>query len=148
MQVKIKKIRRNAKDLFRATDGSAGYDIYACFSNINETITLNPLDRTMIPTGLSTELPKGIEMQIRPRSGNAIKRGLTLINCIGTVDADYRGEICVLVVNLSNEIIEIKNGERIAQVVFNKYISPEFIEVEELSETSRGDSGFGSSGDK
>src|SRR5690554_448091 len=127
------------------TIASAGMDLRA---NITEPITLKPLERTVVKTGLFIELPVGIEAQVRPRSGLAAKKGVTVLNAPGTVDADYRGEIGVILVNLSNEDFTIENGERIAQLVIAKHERAEWIEVEELSETSRGEGGFGSTGVK
>ncbi|HLV69514.1 MAG TPA: dUTP diphosphatase [Xanthomarina sp.] len=127
------------------TIASAGMDLRA---NIAEPITLKPLERTLVKTGLFIELPVGIEAQVRPRSGLAAKKGITVLNTPGTVDADYRGEIGVILVNLSNEDFTIENGERIAQLVIAKHERAEWMEVEALSETSRGEGGFGSTGVK
>ncbi len=127
------------------TIASAGMDLRA---NITEPITLKPLERTVVKTGLFIELPVGIEAQVRPRSGLAAKKGVTVLNAPGTVDADYRGEIGVILVNLSNEDFTIENGERIAQLVIAKHERAEWMEVETLSETSRGEGGFGSTGVK
>ncbi len=125
------------------TLASAGMDLRA---NLTESITLKPLERTIVKTGLFIELPIGYEAQVRPRSGLAIKKGITVLNSPGTVDADYRGEIGVILVNLSNEDFVIENGERIAQLVVAKHERAEWIEVAELTETSRGAGGFGSTG--
>ena len=127
------------------TIASAGMDLRA---NLTETITLNPLERAIVKTGLFIELPIGYEAQVRPRSGLAAKKGITVLNSPGTVDADYRGEIGVILVNLSNEAFVIESGERIAQLVIAKHERAEWIEVLELSETSRGEGGFGSTGVK
>ena len=127
------------------TIASAGMDLRA---NITESITLKPLERAIIKTGLFIELPIGFEAQVRPRSGLAAKKGITVLNAPGTIDADYRGEIGVILVNLSNEEVTIRNGERVAQLVIAKHERTEWIEVEELSETSRGEGGFGSTGTK
>ncbi|WP_417872255.1 dUTP diphosphatase [Xanthomarina gelatinilytica] len=127
------------------TIASAGMDLRA---NITEPITLKPLERTVVKTGLFIELPVGIEAQVRPRSGLAAKKGVTVLNAPGTVDADYRGEIGVILVNLSNEDFTIENGERIAQLVIVKHERAEWMQVETLSETSRGEGGFGSTGVK
>ncbi len=127
------------------TIASAGMDLRA---NITEPITLKPLDRTIIKTGLFIELPIGFEAQVRPRSGLAAKKGITVLNAPGTIDADYRGEVGVILVNLSNENFTIENGERIAQLIIAKHERAEWLEVEELSETSRGAGGFGSTGVK
>jgi dUTP pyrophosphatase len=117
-------------------------------ANIKASMALKPLGRTIIKTGLFIELPIGYEAQVRPRSGLAAKKGITVLNAPGTIDADYRGEIGVILVNLSNEDFIIENGERVAQLVIAKYERAEWIEVETLSETSRGEGGFGSTGTK
>ena len=122
---------------------SAGLDIRA---NISQSITLSPLERAMVPTGLYVELPEGYEMQIRPRSGLAAKHGITVLNSPGTIDADYRGEIKVFLVNLSNTPFTIEPGERIAQMIVARYEQVEWQAVESLSETERGAGGFGSTG--
>jgi dUTP pyrophosphatase len=127
------------------TIASAGMDLRA---NIAESITLKPLERTIVKTGLFIELPIGYEAQVRPRSGLAAKKGISVLNAPGTVDADYRGEIGVILVNLSNEDFTIENGERVAQLVIAKHERAEWIEVDTLSETSRGAGGFGSTGTK
>ncbi|WP_373518190.1 dUTP diphosphatase [Pricia sp.] len=125
------------------TDASAGMDLRA---SISESVTLEPLGRAIIKTGLFIELPVGIEAQVRPRSGLAAKNGISVLNAPGTIDADYRGEVGVILVNLSNESYTIKNGERIAQLVIARHERAEWEEVEELSQTSRGEGGFGSTG--
>ncbi len=127
------------------TIASAGMDLRA---NISESITLKPLERAIIKTGLFIELPIGYEAQVRPRSGLAAKKGITVLNSPGTIDADYRGEIGVILVNLSQETFVVGNGERIAQLIIAKHERAEWIEVQELSETARGDGGFGSTGVK
>lgn len=127
------------------TIASVGMDLRA---NITESITLKPLERAIIKTGLFIELPIGFEAQVRPRSGLAAKKGITVLNAPGTIDADYRGEIGVILVNLSNEEVTIENGDRVAQLVIAKHERTEWIEVEELSQTSRGEGGFGSTGTK
>lgn len=127
------------------TIASAGMDLRA---NITEAITLQPLERAIVKTGLFIELPIGYEAQVRPRSGLAAKNGITVLNAPGTVDADYRGEIGVILVNLSNDPFVIQNGERIAQLIIAKHERAEWIEVQELTETSRGEGGFGSTGTK
>jgi len=144
MQIKIINKSNHALPHYE-TIASAGMDLRA---NIEEAITLKPLDRTIVKTGLFIELPIGFEAQVRPRSGLAAKKGITVLNAPGTVDADYRGEIGVILVNLSNEDFTIENGERIAQLVIAKHERAEWIEVETLSETSRGKGGFGSTGVK
>ena len=130
---------------FYATVNSAGMDLKA---NIEEPITLAPLQRAMVPTGLYIALPEGTEAQIRPRSGLAAKHGVTVLNTPGTIDADYRGEIKVILVNLSNEPFTINPGERIAQMVVARYEKVEWDEVESLDQTERGAGGFGSTGTK
>ncbi|MDA9126378.1 dUTP diphosphatase [Flavobacteriaceae bacterium] len=125
------------------TGGSAGMDLRA---NISEAVILKPLARAIIKTGLFIELPVGFEAQVRPRSGLAAKHGLTVLNSPGTVDADYRGEIGVILVNLSNTDFKIVNGERIAQLVIAKHERADWLEVEQLNETFRGEGGFGSTG--
>ncbi len=127
------------------TIASAGMDLRA---NIQEPITLKSLERTIVKTGLFIELPIGYEAQVRPRSGLAAKKGITVLNSPGTVDADYRGEIGVILVNLSQEDFVIENGERIAQLIIAKHERAEWLEVQELTETSRGEGGFGSTGVK
>ena len=127
------------------TLASAGMDLRA---NITESITLKPLERAIVPTGLFIELPIGCEAQVRPRSGLAAKKGVTVLNAPGTVDADYRGEIGVILVNLSNVPFTVENGERIAQLVIAKHERAEWTAVEKLSETARGEGGFGSTGVK
>ncbi len=127
------------------TIASAGMDLRA---NLSESRTLKPLERSIVGTGLFMELPIGYEAQVRPRSGLAAKKGITVLNAPGTIDADYRGEIGVILVNLSNEDFTIQNGERIAQLVIAKHERAEWEEVQELSETLRGEGGFGSTGVK
>jgi len=126
-----------------ATAGSAGMDIRA---NLTDPIALNPLERMLIPTGLFVQLPPNFEIQIRPRSGMALKQGITCLNTPGTIDSDYRGEIKVLLINLSNEIQIINNNDRIAQMVFAKTETVELIAVDIINETERGDGGFGHTG--
>lgn len=125
------------------TEGSAGMDLRA---HLTEPVILKPLQRTLIPTGLHIELPKGYEAQIRPRSGLALKKGLSLLNTPGTIDSDYRGEIKLIVINLSNETAILNTGERIAQMIIAKYENVVTVEVEELTETERGEKGFGHTG--
>ncbi len=120
-------------------------DLYA---NLEEAIVLQPLDRYMVPTGIKIALPSGLEAQVRPRSGLAAKKGISVVNSPGTVDSDYRGEIKVILVNLSNHAVTIEPGERIAQMVIAAYVQLKWEEVEELSETERGAGGFGSTGKK
>jgi dUTP pyrophosphatase len=126
-----------------ATALSAGVDLRA---NIENTIVLNPLQRTLVPTGLYLALPPGYEAQVRPRSGLAIKKGITVLNTPGTIDADYRGEVCVILVNLSDQPFEITDGERIAQMVIARHEQAEWVEVDSLDATERGAGGFGHTG--
>ena len=128
-----------------ATSSSAGMDLRA---NLDEPIVLKPLQRRLVPTGLYIALPEGYEAQIRPRSGLALKKGITLLNTPGTIDADYRGEIGVILVNLSTEEFTVEDGERIAQMVIARYEQAEWQEVEVLDETERGEGGFGHTGTK
>ncbi|GHS86319.1 deoxyuridine 5'-triphosphate nucleotidohydrolase [Bacteroidia bacterium] len=125
------------------SEAAAGMDLRA---NLTEILTVKPLERVMVPTGLFVEIPMGYEAQIRPRSGLAAKHGITVLNAPGTIDADYRGEIRVILVNLSDQAFDIKHGERIAQMVIAKHEKAVLTEVEELSETQRGTGGFGSTG--
>ena len=127
------------------TPSSAGMDLRA---NIGNPVTLKPLERSIIKTGLFIELPIGFEAQVRPRSGLAAKKGITVLNTPGTIDADYRGEIGVILVNLSNETFIVEDGERVAQLIIAKHERAEWVEVTELSETNRGAGGFGSTGTK
>lgn len=126
-----------------ATEHSAGMDLRA---NIEESIIIKPLERAMVSTGIFIELPIGYEAQVRPRSGLAAKNGVSVLNSPGTIDADYRGEVKVILVNLSNQDFEIKDGERIAQMVIAKHERVEWEEVKELNETQRGEGGFGHTG--
>lgn len=142
----IKIINKSNNPLPRyESEQAAGMDIRC---NIDAPVTLHPLERKLIKTGLFLELPVGFEAQIRPRSGLALKRGLTVLNTPGTIDADYRGEIGIILINLSSEDQVIEPGERICQMVIARHEQPEIIEVEELSETERGAGGFGHSGVK
>lgn len=141
--IKIKLVTKSGNIPAYETEGSAGMDLKAV---LNEPVVLVPGERRLIPTGLFIELPKGYEAQIRARSGLAIKHGITLINCVGTIDSDYRGEIQVPLVNLGQEDFEIKNGERIAQMVIAKYEQVSWKITDELSETERGAGGFGHTG--
>ncbi len=144
MQIKIINTSQHPLPNYE-TIASAGMDLRA---NLSEPITLKSLERTIIKTGLFIELPIGYEAQVRPRSGLAAKKGITVLNSPGTVDADYRGEIGVILVNLSKEDFVIENGERIAQLIIAKHERAEWVEVEVLTETSRGEGGFGSTGVK
>lgn len=140
----IKIINKSQHDLPNyETLASAGMDLRA---NIAEPIVLQPLERAIVKTGLFLELPVGIEAQVRPRSGLAAKNGITVLNAPGTIDADYRGEVGVILVNLSNEAFTIQNGERIAQLIIAKHERAEWELVSELSTTDRGEGGFGSTG--
>ncbi len=142
----ILKIERLAHNRFvpeYKTEGAAGMDLCAA---IDKPVTLKPLERTLIPTGLKIELEHGFEAQIRPRSGLSIKHGITLINCVGTIDEDYRGEVCIPVVNLSNEEYTIQPDERVAQMIIARVEQAKIEVTTELTETLRGAGGFGSTG--
>ena len=143
-KIQVKVVREKGVELPKnETEGSAGMDVRA---NIKEPITLKSLERILIPTGLKIAIPEGYEIQVRPRSGLAIKHGITILNTPGTVDSDYRGELKVIVVNLSNKTYTIEPNERIGQFVLNKIEQIEFVEVEELDSTERGEGGFGHTG--
>jgi len=144
MEIKIINKSNHALPHYE-TIASAGMDLRA---NLSESRILKPLERSIVGTGLFVELPIGIEAQVRPRSGLAAKKGITVLNAPGTIDADYRGEIGVILVNLSNEDFTIQNGERIAQLVIAKHERAEWEVAQELSETERGEGGFGSTGTK
>lgn len=144
--LKVKVINQSGHELPKyETHGAAGLDLKA---NIEEAIELKPLQRALVKTGLFIEIPEGYEAQVRPRSGLAYKHGLTVLNSPGTIDADYRGEIGVILVNLSDQPFVIQNGERVAQLVFAKVEQAEWAESDGLSETNRGAGGFGSTGKK
>lgn len=144
--MKIKIINKSKHPLPQyATPLSAGLDLRA---NIDTPITLQSLQRCLVPTGLYIALPEGYEAQVRPRSGLAIKKGITVLNSPGTIDADYRGEICIILVNLSNEPFVIEDGERVAQMVIARHEQAEWEETDTLDETERGAGGFGHSGKK
>lgn len=144
--MEIKIVNKSAYPLPEyATALSAGLDLKA---NITEPVTLKPLERILVPTGLFIALPEGTEAQVRPRSGLAAKHGITVLNSPGTIDADYRGEIKVILVNLSNEPFVINPGERIAQMVVARFERAQWVEVQELDSTERGEGGFGSTGRK
>ena len=144
--MKIKVVNKSKHPLpHYATTQSAGMDLRA---NLDEPIILKPLDRTLVKTGIFMELPMGYEAQVRPRSGLAFKKGITVLNTPGTIDADYRGEVGVILVNLSNKDFVIEDGERVAQMVIAKHEQPSWEEVEVLIETERGSGGFGSTGVK
>lgn len=144
--MKIKIVNRGHQPLpAYATEQSAGMDLRA---NIDAPIILKPLERKLIPTGLHIALPVGFEAQVRPRSGLALKKGITVLNTPGTIDADYRGEIGVVLINLSNEDFVVEDGERIAQMVIARHEQGEFISVDVLDETERGEGGYGHTGVK
>lgn len=144
MKLKIVNTSDNPLPVYE-TSGSAGMDLRA---HLQEPVMLKPLQRALIPTGLYIELPDGYEAQVRPRSGLALKKGVTVLNSPGTIDSDYRGEIKVIMINLSNETTVINTGERIAQMIIAKYEKVTLKEVDELSETERGEGGFGHTGVK
>ena len=141
MKLKIKKLNKDAIIPAYQTSLAAGFDLHSI-----EDCIIKPMERKLIKTGLAFEIEEGYEVQIRPRSGLAFKHGITVLNSPGTIDADYRGEIMVLLINLGSEEFEIKKGERIAQAVVSPVVQAEFEEVEELSQTKRGEGGFGSTG--
>ena len=144
--MKVKVINKSKHTLpAYETNASAGVDLRA---NLEEALVLKPLERTLVKTGLFLEIPEGFEGQVRPRSGLALKKGITVLNAPGTVDADYRGEVGVILINLSQEDFTIQDGERIAQLVFCKVEQANWENVEILSETHRGEGGFGSTGVK
>ncbi len=144
MQIKVINTSQHPLPTYETT-ASAGVDLRA---NLTETITLKSLERTLVKTGVFLEIPEGYEAQVRPRSGLALKKGVTVLNSPGTIDADYRGEVGVILINLSNEDFVIENGERIAQLVFAKVEQAQWLEVKTLSDTTRGEGGFGSTGVK
>ena len=141
--IKFKKLHADVVMPKYETKGASGMDLRAFLDN---NVVLKPMDRMLIPTGLKMEIPIGYEAQVRPRSGLSIKNGITLINCIGTIDADYRGELKIPLVNLSNEEFTIKNGDRIAQMVIMPVIQANIVETDNLSDTERQEGGFGSTG--
>lgn len=142
MQIRIINKSNNPLPAYE-TSGSAGMDLRAF---VSEEIELKPLERKLIPTGLFLEIPEGYEAQLRPRSGLAFKHGISLPNTPATIDSDYRGEIKIALINLSNEVFMVKSGERIAQMIIAKHEKAELVQVEELNETKRGEGGFGSTG--
>jgi dUTP pyrophosphatase len=144
MHVKITNKSKHSLPQYETT-GASGMDVRA---NISDPINIEPLGRVLIKTGLFLEMEIGMECQVRPRSGLALKKGMTVLNTPGTVDADYRGEVGVILVNLSNETVTIEDGERVAQLVFCKVEQVQFLEVEALNESTRGAGGFGSTGIK
>lgn len=144
--VSVKIINKSCNKLpSYATEGSAGMDLYA---DIKDSIYIKPMERVLIPTGIYIELPKGYEAQVRPRSGLSLKKGLTVANAPGTIDSDYRGEIGVIMVNLSNEEQVIERGERIAQMIVAKYSLVSWQEVDSIKSSDRGSGGFGHTGNK
>lgn len=144
--VNVKVVNKGKQQLPQyATPQSAGMDLRA---NIEEPFLLHPGERHLFPTGLHIQLPDGYEGQIRPRSGLALKHGISMVNCVGTLDADYTGDVGVLLINLSNKCFEINPGERIAQLVISPIVQGKWVEVEQLDDTERGDGGFGHSGVK
>lgn len=144
IQIKVVNIGRQQLPAY-ATPQSAGMDLRA---NIDEPVVLHPMERRLIPTGLKIELPAGYEAQVRPRSGLALKHGITVLNTPGTTDADYRGEVMVLLINLSNDDFTVNDGERIAQMVIARHEQGEFVVVDKLDETERGEGGYGHTGTK
>lgn len=144
--MKVKIINKSGFDLPRyATEFSAGMDVRAA---VDAPVTLAPLGRAVIPTGLYLEIPAGYEVQVRPRSGLAAKKGITVLNAPGTIDADYRGEVGVILVNLSDQPFTVERGERVAQLVLAKFENAEWEETDSLEESARGEGGFGSTGVK
>lgn len=142
--MKIKVINKSKHPLPEySTEASAGMDLRA---SLEKEVALKPMERCLVPTGLFLEIPVGFEAQIRPRSGLAIKKGITVLNAPGTIDADYRGEVCIILVNLSNETFVIKDGERICQMVIAKHEKAEWESVETLQDSARGTGGFGHTG--
>jgi dUTP pyrophosphatase len=140
----VKILKNNEFDLPKyETEGSSGMDLRA---NVDDTIVLKPFERYLVPTGISIEIPRGYEAQIRARSGLAIKHGISLVNGIGTIDSDYRGEIKVILINLGNENFEIKKGDRVAQMIFAKVEMAEVREVKTIESSDRGSGGFGHTG--
>jgi dUTP pyrophosphatase len=142
MKIKILNQSKNPLPIYQ-TSGSAGMDVHA---NISNKIELKPFERKLIPTGLFVEIPQGFEIQVRPRSGLALKHGVTVLNSPGTIDSDYRGELMILLINLGDEVYHIESGERIAQLVIASVITIEWEPINTLSETDRGTGGYGSSG--
>ena len=143
IKIKLKKVRKNAIIPKYMTSFSAGMDIFAC---LDEKVILKPFQRVLIPTGIAISLPEGYEAQIRPRSGIALKYGVFPINTPGTIDADYRGEIKIILTNIGDKEFQIHHGDRIAQMIINKIEKCEFILTKELDQTHRGEGGFGSTG--
>ncbi|MFP3158781.1 MAG: dUTP diphosphatase [Hydrogenobaculum sp.] len=144
MKLLVKKLREDASLPFYATVGASGLDLFC----VDDVVVIRPLERALVSTGIAIELPEGYEAQIRPRSGLALKKGVTVLNSPGTIDHDYRGEIKVILINLSDKEVVIEKGERIAQMVIAPVLKVEVVEVKELSNTQRQDGGFGSTGMK
>ncbi|HJV33712.1 dUTP diphosphatase [Geomonas sp.] len=142
LTIRIKRLRETSIPSYQ-TEQAAGVDLHAA---LEDPFTLQPGERALVPTGLAIEIPPGYEAQVRPRSGLALRHGIGLVNSPGTIDADYRGEIGVILINLGAEPFTVTDGERIAQLVFARYERAEFVEVEELGETGRGSGGFGHTG--
>jgi dUTP pyrophosphatase len=143
LNVKIKFLNDDAKIPYKQTKASSGYDIYS-----TDSFIIKPNEISLVSTGISIEIPEGYEAQVRPRSGLALKKGITVLNTPGTIDADYRGEIKIILINLGKESVKLNRHERIAQLVFQKVENVNFITTENLSSTIRGKNGFGSSGSK
>ena len=145
LQLKIKRVRQNSDLLMPAyqTQGASGLDLRA---DISESMLVQPMQRVLVPTGLALAIPQGYEGQIRARSGLALKNGIALVNAPGTIDADYRGELQVILINLSDQVFVINRGDRIAQLVIQAVYQPTIVEVESLENTERGEGGFGSTG--
>lgn len=143
MKVKVKRLRKDLNLPNYETQHAAGMDLAAA---IDKPVTLKPLERRLVPAGIAVEIPSGYEVQIRARSGMSLKHGITTANGVGTIDADFRGEICAIIVNLSNEDFTIEPGMRIAQMVLSKYEQIEWDETNELGKTKRGEGGYGSTG--
>jgi len=141
VEIKVKKLRDDAILPNYAHNGDAGMDVYSC-----ESYTLQSLERKLFPTGLAFEVPKGFEMQIRPKSGLAFNHGISIVNTPGTLDSTYRGELGIILINTDKEPYEVKKGQKIAQIIIAKYEEAEIKQVDELSETERGEGGFGSTG--
>ena len=143
IKINIKRIKADSILPQKQTPGSAGFDLFACLDN---PVEIKPFEKALIPTGLVIEIPNGFEGQVRPRSGLAIKHGITVLNAPGTIDSDYRGELCIILINLSNDIFIIENKMRIAQIVFNEIPTMIINEVDVIKMTGRGQNGFGSTG--
>ena len=146
MRVGIKKLDPRATIPTRGSGGAAGYDLYALIETEDEKILIEPKQKVLVRTGIAVEIPEGFTVEIYPRSGLSVKKGLRLCNCVGLIDEDYRGEFKVALYNDSDEVQEVQMGDRIAQMVFRKYYAPELFECNELSRTERAEGGFGSTG--